>query len=835
MRRHSTVVVFALVGAIGCNQQTDSTVAPPPDGMYKISLFAATASELPSCASPMEGDVGYVASPPSLYTCNGSRWTEIVCNDGRAGNVAYASVSNLLLACIKGVWSQVELPEGPQGPQGIPGVDGTDGLAGANSLVVSSTEPPGAVCTAGGQRFDTGVDLDRNGKLDGAEIQHTAYVCNGTNGTDGVNGSNGADGKSSLMATADVAPGDSGCLAGGKAISIGLDEDGSGTLDPVEVASTQVICNGISGPTGPAGPPGVAGEAGPAGATGESGTTSLVSVEPVPSGSAFCPSGGQGVSSGLDTNGNGMLDAEEVQATQYVCNGKSGSAGLNTLVGQAPEPAGAHCENGGILVTAGLDTDANGALDAGEVTSSSYVCNGAGGGPAPVASFEDAVCDPLAVPNDADGVFVDPLGGSDAALGTRDAPLKTAVHAVTLAVATGKRILYLAEGTYHESLTLPAGTALYIEGSWTRTGSTWHRNCSPTARQGTVLASGVVAPGPLAGLRSLTINSDGSSSSIAVRAVAGHLILRNVGAIAKPGSDGVPGVPGAPGLPGSAPTLACADGSPGVKGADGEPGRAGVFLADGTFLPGHGGEPLGFSGAGANGPAGVDVTCNVGGYCAPLYVVQPDPSCGYTTYTYACGSYSCNCGLFGCSTCTSYCTGYHVNSCPVITGCGLSTPNLQTLKGYCGQGGGSGRPGTRGAGGGASLALAIASAATVEVIASSLVATSGGNGGPGGMGGPGGVGGPAGEGESGSCVVGCGAIPGCAAVTQLLQATPGGPGGMGAPGPDGGAGAGGPSYAVVKIGGAIADLDAQTTLVFGNPGRGGSGAPDGTAGEILVQ
>jgi len=44
-------------------------------------------------------------------------------------------------------------------------------------------------CTAsdqGGQRIDVGIDTNGNGVLDTGEIQHTAYVCNGTSGSSGT-------------------------------------------------------------------------------------------------------------------------------------------------------------------------------------------------------------------------------------------------------------------------------------------------------------------------------------------------------------------------------------------------------------------------------------------------------------------------------------------------------------------------------------------------------------------------------------------------------------------------------------------------------------------------
>jgi hypothetical protein len=84
------------------------------------------------------------------------------------------------------------------------------------------------------------------------------------------------------------------------------------------------------------------------------------------------------VSAGLDTNGNSILDASEVTTTAYVCNGANGTNGLNSLVAIVTEPAGANCTYGGINVTSGLDTNANGTLDPSEVTTTKYVCNGPG-------------------------------------------------------------------------------------------------------------------------------------------------------------------------------------------------------------------------------------------------------------------------------------------------------------------------------------------------------------------------------------------------------------------------------------------------------------------------
>ncbi len=148
----------------------------------------------------------------------------------------------------------------------------------------------------------------------------------------------------------------SNCPNGGITVQSGIDTNGNGVLDQSEVTSTQYVCNGASG------------------------TAALVATTAEPAGSN-CASGGEMVSAGLDTNGNGILDASEVTTTAYVCNGANGTNGtngLNTLVAIVNEPAGANCAYGGIKVTSGLDTNANGTLDPSEVSTTKYVCNGPG-------------------------------------------------------------------------------------------------------------------------------------------------------------------------------------------------------------------------------------------------------------------------------------------------------------------------------------------------------------------------------------------------------------------------------------------------------------------------
>lgn len=55
--------------------------------------------------------------------------------------------------------------------------------------------------------------------------------------------------------------------------------------------------------------------------------------------------------------------------------GDPGDPGLTALVATSEEPAGANCEFGGTRIDTGVDTNANNVLDANEVQNTTYVCN----------------------------------------------------------------------------------------------------------------------------------------------------------------------------------------------------------------------------------------------------------------------------------------------------------------------------------------------------------------------------------------------------------------------------------------------------------------------------
>ena len=181
------------------------------------------------------------------------------------------------------------------------------------------------------------------------------------------------------------------CAHGGTRIEGGIDSNGNGTLDAGEVTSVQFACHGAPGAGGGVGAGGANGTGGSSGANG------LVRIDGEPA-AANCAGGGARISAGLDANGNGVLDGNEVSSTRYVCagvqgsngsnatgngtngsNGANGTNGFQGLIVITTEPAGANCANGGKKATSGLDANRNSALDAGEVAHTSYLCDAAPG------------------------------------------------------------------------------------------------------------------------------------------------------------------------------------------------------------------------------------------------------------------------------------------------------------------------------------------------------------------------------------------------------------------------------------------------------------------------
>ncbi|MEI7745532.1 MAG: S8 family serine peptidase, partial [Chloroflexota bacterium] len=101
-----------------------------------------------------------------------------------------------------------------------------NGVNGLNSLVKVTKEPAGAICAAGGEKIESGLDLNRDGILQPGEVTSTAYVCDGTTGPTGPTGPTGTTGPIGPTGTTgpagpvgDTGPKGSGCSSSGGAAS----------------------------------------------------------------------------------------------------------------------------------------------------------------------------------------------------------------------------------------------------------------------------------------------------------------------------------------------------------------------------------------------------------------------------------------------------------------------------------------------------------------------------------------------------------------------------------------------------------------------------------------
>lgn len=139
--------------------------------------------------------------------------------------------------------------------------------------------------------------------------------------------------------------------------------------------------NGINGTNGADGIDGIDGQDGADGINGQngiSGLNSLIIATTEPAG-FNCGNGGVRIDIGLDDNSDGILDASEIDTTQYICDG--GSAVSTSLSFTSPPDSSYNCDAGGHSITDGLDngdgggTPSNGVLESGEIDSVITYCN----------------------------------------------------------------------------------------------------------------------------------------------------------------------------------------------------------------------------------------------------------------------------------------------------------------------------------------------------------------------------------------------------------------------------------------------------------------------------
>lgn len=214
-------------------------------------------------------------------------------------------MKKVLLVLLLAVISACSVEDGVDGADGINGVNGEDGFSSLIKILEDNS-----VCPTGGTKIQSGLDINRNSLLDDSEVESTTYVCNGMNGTNGNDGQN-AD-SSFIFTSEDDFCGD----IPGVLFKYGFDINNNGQLDIEEIDGTSIVCNGD---TGEQGGTGETGDTGDTGATGDSGYNALVSIDIIDVGED-CFYGGFSISYGLDVNSNGVLDENEINQVETLCN-----------------------------------------------------------------------------------------------------------------------------------------------------------------------------------------------------------------------------------------------------------------------------------------------------------------------------------------------------------------------------------------------------------------------------------------------------------------------------------------------------------------------------------
>lgn len=107
---------------------------------------------------------------------------------------------------------------------------GASGTGGRGTLVVLSTETPGAHCAAGGTKVTTGIDTNGDQTLNDSEITSTDYVCGGTSPS------------GSMTITGMETPG-ANCAYGGAIVASGRDGNSDGAIWGSEITATVYACD----------------------------------------------------------------------------------------------------------------------------------------------------------------------------------------------------------------------------------------------------------------------------------------------------------------------------------------------------------------------------------------------------------------------------------------------------------------------------------------------------------------------------------------------------------------------------------------------------------------
>jgi hypothetical protein len=408
------------------------------------------------------------------------------------------------------------------------------------------------------------------------------------------------------------------------------------------------------------------------------------------------------------------------------------------------------------------------------------------------------------VPDATMGVFVAPNGADNSACGSSLAPCLTIQYGISR--ANGKPNVYVASGSYAESILLTPGTTVW--GGWSVEvgdgGDVWTGICAPanpigavtiqpTTSNVTVTANMSGAP---VGLKTLTILSKPQANVTAGESLYGvfatgaaNLTLDNVDVTVGNGGDGTSGYTAGGGIEGN-PVCNPGDGGPGAPGGPDGGGAAVGSFTEGGYQPAAG-DTGGLGVAGSSGRPDDAGTC------------------------------------VGCVSCTAV----------AIVGCQSAANGMSCGgPGGSGCGGGGGNGGGPGGGAGSSIGVFVWGA-TVTAAGGTIEAGNGGQGGIGGSGGAGGAGGTGTTGQNGtSCTVDCnivGVEVTCPSSTSGAgQGSVGTTGGSGSRGGAGGGGAGGWSCAILQ--GTGASVAYSAVLVHHNSGSSPGGGASGMSGDTCA-
>ena len=192
-----------------------------------------------------------------------------------------------------------------------------------------------------------------------------------------VNGRVGPTGPANVLSVGTVTNGSAGSTATATITGTAPSQTLNLTL-PTGVQGPQGV-QGIQGVQGPIGNTGATGLTGATGATGATGTQGIIGLTGATGATGATGSTGLTGATGA-TGAQGVIGLTGAQGIQGLA-GTNGTNGKNSLILTTTEAVGANCATGGVKQEYGIDANGNGTLDAGEVdaTLTKYICNGVAG------------------------------------------------------------------------------------------------------------------------------------------------------------------------------------------------------------------------------------------------------------------------------------------------------------------------------------------------------------------------------------------------------------------------------------------------------------------------